>query len=291
MGCVRGRGGSRKEFAWRRASRHDVPVQAPRPFLKWAGGKRQLLPALLRHVPGRYGTYFEPFLGGGALYFALQPRGAVLADTNLRLIRTYRGVRDDVEGVIERLRTYPHDAEFFYAMRERDIDAAGDAEVGAWFIYLNRIAYNGLYRVNRRNRFNVPFGRYANPTICDADNLRACAAALAGVDLRPGDFDQALRDARRDDFVYFDPPYVPLSPTASFTSYTSQGFGPDEQVRLRDRARRLKESGVHVLLSNSSTDFVRELYGDGFHLEEVAATRLVNSRSSRRGPIPELVMT
>jgi DNA adenine methylase len=266
-------------------------MEAPRPFLKWAGGKRQLLPALLRHVPPRYRAYYEPFLGGGALYFALQPRRAVLADTNVRLIRTYRGIRDGVGAVVRLLETYPHDAEFFYEMRARDIDAGTDAEVAAWFIYLNRIAYNGLYRVNRENRFNVPFGRHANPTICDADNLRACAAALQGVELRSVDFDEALGGVRRGDFVYFDPPYDPLTPTASFTSYTSRGFGREEQVRLRDRARRLKKRGVSVLLSNSCTDFVRELYGEDFELEEVLATRMVNSRASRRGAVSELVMT
>jgi DNA adenine methylase len=266
-------------------------VEAARPFLKWAGGKRQLLPALLRHVPTRYRTYFEPFLGGGALYFALRPGRAVLADTNVRLIRTYRGVRDDVESVVRLLATYPHDADFYYSLRSRDIDAGSDVEVAAWFIYLNRIGYNGLYRVNRENRFNVPFGRYANPTICDAENLRACAAALEGVELQAVDFDEAISGARRGDFVYFDPPYDPASPTASFTSYTSRGFGREEQVRLRDRARRLKRRGITVLLSNACTEFVRELYAEDFELEEVSATRMVNSRASRRGAVSELVMT
>jgi DNA adenine methylase len=263
---------------------------ACRPFLKWAGGKRQLLPTLLARAPRRFGTYFEPFVGGGALYFALQPHRAVLTDTNARLIRTYRGLRDNVDGVVALLKTYPHEARFFYRMREDDIDTRSDAHVAAWFIYLNRLGYNGLYRVNRDNRFNVPFGRYVNPTICDEENLRACARALQGVELRVADFDDALRGARRGDFAYFDPPYVPASSTASFTSYTSTGFGRPDQVRLRDLARRLKRRGVRVLLSNSATDFVRELYADGFDLEEVPATRFVNSRASRRGAVPELVM-
>jgi DNA adenine methylase len=267
-----------------------APAVPCRPFLKWAGGKRQLLPALLPRIPPRFRTYFEPFVGGGALYFALQPGRAVLADTNARLIRTYRGLRDDVDRVVALLKTYPHDADFFYRTREEDIDTRSDARVAAWFIYLNRIGYNGLYRVNRENRFNVPFGRYVNPTICDEENLRACARALQGVELRIADFDEALRGVRRGDFVYFDPPYVPASPTASFTAYTSAGFGPPDQVRLRDLARRLKRRGVHVLLSNSATDFVRELYADDFDLEEVPATRAVNSRGSRRGAVPELVM-
>jgi DNA adenine methylase len=166
-----------------------------------------------------------------------------------------------------------------------------DAEVAAWFIYLNKTGYNGLYRVNRRNQYNVPFGRYENPTICDESNLRACAAALHGADLLAEDFEVAARRARRGDFVYFDPPYAPLSATSSFTSYTSKGFGPGEQRRLRDVARDLKLRGVHALLSNSSAPFVRKLYTSRyFKITSVSATRLVNSRASSRGAIPELII-
>ena len=263
-----------------------------RPFIKWAGGKRQLLPALIERVPDTFGTYFEPFLGGGALYFSQRPERAVLADVNTRLIRTYRGVRDRVDDVIGLLRQYPYDSKFYYDLRRVDIDSASDAEVAAWFIYLNKTGYNGLYRVNRGNGFNVPFGRYANPTICDEPTLRACSAALTTVgQLLVSDFEVAVEGARRGDFVYFDPPYVPLSVTSSFTSYTSDGFGPKNQVRLRDVARRLKEEGVRVLLSNSSAPFVRDLYAEGFGVEEVAATRMVNSRASARGAVTELVIS
>jgi DNA adenine methylase len=265
-------------------------AEGAKPFLKWAGGKRQILPALLPHVPARHGTYIEPFVGGGALFFALRPARAVLADINERLIRTYRGVRDDVEKVIALLRTYPHDSRFFYDLREVDIDARSDAEVAAWFIYLNKTGYNGLYRVNRRNRYNVPFGRHVNPTICDESNLRACAAALRDADLLAEGFEIAARRAQRGDFAYFDPPYVPLSATSSFTSYTSHGFGPEEQTRLRDVAKDLKGHGVHVLLSNSSAPFVRKLYSRDFDIREVAATRMVNSRASSRGAISELII-
>jgi DNA adenine methylase len=261
-----------------------------RPFLKWAGGKRQLLPELERRVPG-FNRYFEPFVGSGALFFALKPSRAVLADANERLIRTYQGVRDDIEGVISFLKKYPHDATFFYRLRNLDIDRRSDAELAAWFIYLNKTGYNGLYRVNRANRFNVPFGRYTNPTICDQANLRACSRALQGVKLLVADFETAVNQAKRGDFVYFDPPYVPLSATSSFTSYTSDKFGADEQRRLRDVAARLKSRGVAVMLSNSSAPFVRDLYRDGFQIQQVAATRLVNSRASGRGAIAELVIT
>lgn len=248
------------------------------------------MPALLRHVPPSRGRYYEPFLGGGALFFALQPRRAVLADRNERLIRTYKGVRDQVGEVIRLLRGYPHDPAFFYSLRDRDIDAATDAEVAAWFIYLNKTGFNGLYRVNRDNRFNVPFGRYAKPAICDETTLRACAAALARADLRVADFEATVEGAKPGDFVYFDPPYVPLSATSQFTSYTSDGFGPEHQQRLRDRAAALKERGVHVLLSNSSAPLVRELYRDGFEVIEVSALRSVNSKGAGRGPIVELAI-
>jgi DNA adenine methylase len=180
--------------------------------------------------------------------------------------------------------------ECFYRVRDMDIDSGSDADVAAWFIYLNKTGFNGLYRVNRANRFNVPFGRYVNPRICRPDTLMACSAALANAELLVADFASVVEDARRGDFVYFDPPYVPLSATSSFTSYTSLGFGADEQERLRDAARRLKTRGVRVLLSNSSAPYVRELYADGFDITEVSATRAVNSKPSARGPIVELLI-
>jgi DNA adenine methylase len=265
--------------------------EGARPFVKWAGGKRQLLADLLRYVPDGPHRYFEPFVGGAALFFAVRPTHAVLADVNERLVRTYRGVRDDVETVIQLLKKYPHDSKFFYRFREADADSGTDAEVAAWFIYLNKTGFNGLYRVNRSNRFNVPFGRYKNPTICDEVNLRACSSALAGVELLVEDFEVIVAPAKSGDFVYFDPPYVPLSATSSFTSYTSLGFGAADQARLRDTARKLKKRGVHVLLSNSSAPFVRDLYGSGFQVIEVSATRSVNSKATARGSIAELVIT
>ncbi len=262
-----------------------------RPFIKWAGGKRQLLSSLLQHAPHDAPTYFEPFVGGGALFFALRPQRAVLADVNERLIRTYRGVKNNVDDVIRQLRALPHTPAFFYRFREEKIDGGTDANVAAWFIYLNKTGFNGLYRVNRDNRFNVPFGRYANPTICDEPTLRACSAALAETELLVEDFAKVAPKAKRGDFVYFDPPYVPLSTTSSFTSYTSRGFGEAEQARLRDTARKLKKRGVRVLLSNSSAPSVRKLYAEGFDIAEVSATRLVNSKATARGAVVELLIT
>lgn len=267
-----------------------LPDDEPgRPFIKWVGGKRQLLPHLIAETPKTFGRYFEPFVGGGALFFALRPAKAVLADVNERLIRTYKGVRDSVEDVIDLLRSYPHTERFFYALREKNIDAASDAEVAAWFIYLNKTGFNGLYRVNRANRFNVPFGRYANPKYCDDATLRACSRALADTKLLVADFEVAVAGAKRGDFVYFDPPYVPISASSSFTSYTSNGFDAKRQVTLRDTAMKLKRRGVHVLLSNSSAALVRDLYAD-FKLIEVSATRVLNSNPNSRGAILELVI-
>lgn len=273
--------------------------EAPRPFIKWVGGKRRLLPVLLEQVPRSFRRFHEPFLGGGAFFFAAAtafPRPhspALLADRNLRLIRTYRAVRDDVEGLIGRLREYAahHDRAQFEAVRALDPDTfAADADVGAWFIYLNKTGYNGLYRVNRRGVFNVPFGRQANPTICDDQNLRACARALAGVELRHAAFDESTADAAPGDFVYFDPPYVPLSATADFTGYTEDGFTHSDHERLRDHAATLAARGVHVVLSNSDTPLVRALY-DGFRQAQVYMPRAVNRDATKRGPVAELLLS
>ena len=188
------------------------------PFLKWVGGKRQLLSQIAPYVPTFTGTYYEPFVGGGALFFHLRPAHAVISDSNERLVRTYRGVRDDCEKVIDLLRTYRYEKSFYLAMRNRDIDRELDSNVAAWMIYLNKTGFNGLYRVNSKNVFNVPFGKYTNPTICDVENLRACSAALKNATIEWSGFGVVLERRKAGDFVYFDPPYVPLSATSSFTA-------------------------------------------------------------------------
>jgi len=269
-----------------------IPGRAslPRPFLKWAGGKRQLLRELLQHVPKRLGRYHEPFLGGGALYFALQPERAALSDDNSRLIATYTGVRDDVDTVVDTLSQWPYDKDFYLKCRARPIDDKPANEIAAWMIYLNKAGFNGLYRVNKRGGFNVPFGRYTNPRICDEPNLRACSDLLGGTHLCQGDFDRVLDDAERGDFVYFDPPYVPASPTASFTSYTSKGFNMGDQIRLRETALELKRRGVNVLLSNSDTELIHRLYGRGFRMRTVQATRNINCKAGKRGKVGEVII-
>jgi DNA adenine methylase len=268
----------------------QAPCEITKPFLKWVGGKRQLLGAIRAHTPRKFGRYHEPFVGGGAVFFDLRPPRAFLSDANVRLMRAYKGVRENVEAVLELLATYPHEKDFFLQMREIEIDNAEDDAVAAWMIYLNHTAYNGLYRVNSKNRFNVPFGRYAKPYVCDSDNLRACSCVLSGAHLSSACFDSVLDRAERGDFVYFDPPYVPLSRSSSFTSYTTDGFDDEAQVRLHDVAVELKRRGVHVLLSNSATGTIRRLY-KGFTIDEVQATRMVNSKSAGRGPISEVLIS
>jgi DNA adenine methylase len=262
----------------------------PRPFLKWAGGKRQLLADIRKRLPREFRTYHEPFLGGGALFFELGPAKAYLSDSNERLVRCYNGVKNSVDEVIERLSGYRKSRRLFLQMRKQDIDKRSDAEVAAWFIFLNRTGFNGLYRVNSRNQFNVPYGDNRSPVICNADNLRACQRALANADIRHEDFAKVLDRANEDDLVYFDPPYVPLSATSYFTAYTANGFSGDDQRRLRDLALKLKQRGVRVLISNSSA--AAELYKtNDFSLRRVLASRQVNSKADRRGKIAELLIS
>jgi DNA adenine methylase len=263
-------------------------VRQPRPFVKWAGGKRQLLPAILDCITKPFRTYHEPFLGGGAVFFALSPPKAFLSDSNRRLVRCYTGIRNNVRKVITLLKSYRQSREFFLELREKDIDSATDAEVAAWFIFLNKTGYNGLYRVNSKNKFNVPYGANKNPEICDEDNLKACSRALGSADLSCEGFEAVLERAKAGDLVYFDPPYVPLSSTSYFTSYTAGGFTHEDQLRLRNIALKLKDNDVTVLLSNSSK--ASELYADGFEIQEVLAARALNSNAERRGKITELLI-
>ncbi len=272
--------------------KRDARWDETRPFLKWAGGKRQLVPELLARMPARYGTYYEPFIGGGALFFAAQPARAVLADRNPRLVRTWRAIQSQVDRVVALLQSYPIEESFFYAFRERPIDeAAEDAEVAAWMIYLNKTGFNGLYRVNKkRGTFNVPWGRYKNPNVCDEPNLRRVSARLEGVEILLQDFERVGAQAVEGDFVYFDPPYEPLSASSSFTAYTEHGFGPKDQERLRDLALTLKARGVHVLLSNSSAPLILDLYAHGFEVERIAANRSINSVGGGRGAVDEVLI-
>ncbi len=274
------------------------------PFLKWAGGKSQLLAQYAPLFPAeRPARYFEPFVGSGAVFFYLRGRdfagSYTLWDVNAELINVYRAVRDEVEAVIALLAAHrdAHAADgrgHYAAVRALDRqpgwpESLPPAARAARMIYLNKTCYNGLWRVNSRGHFNVPPGRYRNPPILDAGRLRAAAAALQGVDLAVRDFRTVVDEARPGDFVYFDPPYVPLSPTASFTSYAREDFGESDQRALADVFRTLDRQGVRVMLSNADAPLVHELYR-GFRIEIVQARRAINSRAARRGPISEVVV-
>jgi DNA adenine methylase len=259
--------------------------------LKWAGGKSQLLGALSERVPRvpPFKRYFEPFLGGGALFFSLLPKRGHLSDVNDEIINCYQVVRDDVRALVEALGDHRYDEAHYYAVRDTDPARLGRIERAARTIFLNKTGFNGLYRVNRAGKFNVPFGRYAKPAICDEANLRACSAALAGMEISTSDFERAAGRAEAGDFVYFDPPYVPLSRTAAFTAYAPGGFGLDAQSRLAKLFAKLAARGVDVLLSNSDVPEIRELYAP-FCIETIPASRVINCKATRRGPVNELLV-
>jgi DNA adenine methylase len=294
---------------------------AARPILKWAGGKRQLLPELRRFYPNTFSRYIEPFVGSGAVFLDLHNSGrldrrrARLSDINADIIGCYRMVRDEVEAVIEHLREleaghHARGAEQFYEVRDgrfntQRLARGGDAsaytpELAAMLIYLNRTGYNGLFRVNSQGAFNVPAGRHVSLTICDAANLRRLSEALdqPGVTLDVRPFGEALAGAGCDDFVYLDPPYAPVSRTAQFTSYTAGGFGPAEQAELQSIVIALARRGAHILLSNSIAPEIRRLYADsvearraGLTATTVHARRAINSRASSRGAVLEYLIT
>ncbi|HTO99223.1 MAG TPA: DNA adenine methylase [Myxococcales bacterium] len=259
------------------------------PFLKWAGGKTSLLPELLRHVPDRLRRYHEPFVGGGALFFAVAPRRAVLADDNGELVHCYLQVRDDVYRVLDALSRHLYDKAHYLGVRALDPQRLTPAQRAARFIYLNKTCFNGLWRVNRAGRFNVPIGRYRNPRFHDPESLIAASESLQGVEILHAGFEETMARAAPGDFVYLDPPYDPLSPTASFASYTAGGFGWEAQKRLARSCIALNRRGVRFLLSNSATERVRELYR-GFEQRTVRAPRFINSKGGSRGRVDELLV-
>src|SRR3954470_3022209 len=301
----------------------DVATGVVRPILKWAGGKRQLLPELRPFYPAQFTRYLEPFLGSGAVFLDLHNQGLLhgrevaLSDINADVIGCYRTVRDEVDEVVQELRSLDRDYQLggdahFYGIRDRafnparrhvharpDPAAAYTPRLAAMLIFLNRTGYNGLFRLNARGEYNVPAGRYTNPTICDEENLRAWSAALRrpGVTLRVAPFDAALGDAGHDDFIYLDPPYAPVSQTARFTSYTAGGFDAEQQLLLQRTVIRLACRRAFVLLSNSAVPQIRALYTRqaarcaGLKATSVAARRAINSRASSRGPVREYLIT
>lgn len=274
-------------------------MNPPRPFLKWAGGKQQLLEPILARLPKYIDTYYEPFLGGGAAFFALAAEGrfkdAVLSDANYELIETYCAVADEVELLIRLLSRYRSTEGEYYARRESRPSTR--VERAARFIYLNKCCFNGLYRVNRRGEFNVPWCRRENVTIFDAENLRACSAALRRAELHHCDFDVRHGSASRayyegqGDAFYFDPPYLPVSATADFTGYTAEGFSYADHVRLAAHAQSLWRRGAHVLISGSDTPATCQAYMRLGFFERVPARRRVAASSASRKDVYELLFT
>ena len=271
----------------------------PRPILKWAGGKTQILSELTDNAPEKFKTYFEPFFGGGAFFFHLyKERGfdeAVISDLNTDLISLYKIVKNNVHELIAELEgsEYENDKKKYYSARKEFNRAKSQGEQSvkqaARMVFLNRTCFNGLYRVNSRGEFNVPFGRYKNPQILDERNLIAVSLALSEVKILNVDFKIAVSKARKKDFVYFDPPYLPVSETAWFTAYTKDGFSLEEQERLSRVFRDLDNKGCFVLESNSAIEEIRELY-EGYSIIEVLAARAISSNGSTRGKIPELLI-
>ena len=263
------------------------------PIVKWVGGKRQLMFELQRNMPEYYNRYFEPFIGGGALFFYLQPDNAYISDMNEELINLYQVVRDNVDELVADLQK--HDISKEYFMEIRNIDRTeeyqnwSNIQKASRFIYLNRTCFNGMYRVNSKGEFNVPFGHYKNPRILDENNLINCSNLLQRTEIKHADFSEILKKVKKGDFVYFDPPYVPLSETSSFTSYTKDGFDMDMQLSLRDVCDELDSMGVQFLLSNSDTQFVNELYKN-YNIKKVFASRQINANADGRGKITEVLV-
>ena len=266
------------------------------PVVKWVGGKRQLLNALLPLLPGHIASYCEPFVGGGALLFRLQPEKARINDINGELMQMYEVIRDDAETLIQLLTQHKNEAEHFYAVRDWDRDkekyaSLTKAEKAARIIYLNKTCYNGLFRVNSAGEFNTPFGSYKNPNIVNAPTIRAVSRYFqqADVTFSCRDYAQVLAEIPRGTFVYLDPPYDPVSDTSNFTGYARGGFSRDDQIRLRECCDDLDRRGIRFMLSNSATDFILDQYRD-YHIRTVQAKRAVNSDATKRGQIDEVVV-
>ena len=266
------------------------------PVVKWVGGKRQLLPQILPLIPKRMSAYCEPFLGGGAVLFALQPRRALVNDLNQDLITVYRVIRENADALIEHLSRHENTPEYFYRIRDLDRDreayaALSDVEKASRLLYLNKTCYNGLFRVNASGAFNSPYGHYRRPNIVNEQTIRGVSRYFNSCDITffSEDFAAVLDRVPRGGFVYLDPPYDPVSDTASFTGYNRGGFGREEQVRLKACCDALTARGVKFLLSNSATPFIRELYSS-YHVSIVQARRAVNSVASRRGAIEEVLV-
>nr|WP_297969161.1 DNA adenine methylase [uncultured Mogibacterium sp.] len=267
------------------------------PILKWVGGKRQLLSEIIPLIDESCDNYVEPFIGGGAVLFRLQPKKAIINDYNTELINVYRTVRDDLDGLVALLKKHEkyNSSDYYYEVRALDrtpdFDKMSNSEKAARIIYLNKTCYNGLYRVNSLGQFNSPYGKYKNPNIVNEVVLRAISKYLNGneISIRSGDYKDVLNDIEKNSFVYLDPPYVPISSSSSFTGYTEGGFGYDKQVELKEECDKLNSKGVHFLQSNSDCEEIRELY-KAYRIKIVKANRAINSDAKKRGQINEVLI-
>lgn len=280
-------------------AKSELKNELVKPFLKWAGGKRQLQNVLRANLPSQWDmnlkSYFEPFIGGGAMLFDLQPPQATISDSNPQLINCYEVIRDAVDELIEELRKHLNEEDYYYNLRDWDrndiLSTKSKIESAARIIFLNKTCYNGLFRVNASGQFNVPFGRYKNPNILDVSGLKSVSEyfQVSKINMLNQDFQVTVKDAQSGDFIYFDPPYDPVSSTASFTSYYINNFNRDEQIRLKKTVDELSYRGCHVLLSNSYTDFIQDLYSD-YQQIKVLATRSINSVATKRGSVEEILI-
>lgn len=269
----------------------EVPAPRAHPVIKWAGGKRQLIERYKEFFPSSYNVYHEPFLGGGAVFFHLVPPVAFLSDSNTELINMYQVIQNKVDQLIEDLSRHRSDSDYYYQIRARDVNTLNDVQRASRLIYLNKTCYNGLYRVNRKGEFNVPFGKYKHPRFLDAELLLAVNRVLQRAVLSSGDFEGVLDNARPGDFIYFDPPYFPVSKTANFTDFTQNSFGVRDHERLARTFDELARMGCLVMLSNSDMPFVREMYAKYSQgIIPLTANRSINSRGDRRGPVGELIV-
>jgi DNA adenine methylase len=276
--------------------------EKPKPFVKWVGGKRQLLKQfrlMNLYPPEKFniktGRYFEPFVGGGAVFFDLLPEKSFLSDLNSELVITYNVIKNDVDRLINSLKKYEYEKEFFLKVRSMQPKQLPYVEIASRFIYLNRTCFNGMYRVNSKGEFNVPFGKYFNPLICDEQNLRRVSKALENVEIKCQDYKNIIEYTKKGDFVYFDSPYYPINKTSSFTTYTKEAFLDKEQIELRDTYLKLHKKGCFVMLSNSNTPFINKIYSGivkyGIKINEVLAGRAINSKGTKRGKITEVLIT
>ena len=266
----------------------------PKPFIKWAGGKRQIIKELTDSLPKNYNRYFEPFIGGGALFFAIRPKNAYISDINPELINLYNTVKNNTHSLIKDLLRYKNTETEFY--RIRNLDRTPDyknltnIEKAGRFIYLNKTCYNGLYRTNSKGQFNAPYGFYKNPNIIDEQNLKICSELLKETEIGLSDFSNIENKIKTRDFVYFDPPYIPINKTSSFTKYYKDDFNTGSQIKLKELCDRLNKKNIYFMLSNSYNETALNLYKE-YNIKTVKAIRSINCKGSKRGAVDELIIT